>query len=87
MQYVCARRKGAGFAGWEMRCEYPAFGKAILRDYINAAVGFGPLSEATDIPAKSLMRMLGPSGNLRAENFFRVLHPLQIREGMHLEVQ
>jgi hypothetical protein len=39
-------------------------GKAILRDYINAAVGFGQLAEATHIPAKSLMRMLGPKGNL-----------------------
>jgi hypothetical protein len=38
-----------------------ATGKAILRDYINAAVGFGYLSEATDIPAKSLMRMFGPA--------------------------
>src|SRR4030066_807533 len=42
-------------------------GKAILRDYINAAVGFGPLAEATHIPAKRLMRMFGPKGNPRAE--------------------
>ena len=63
-----------------------ATGKAILRDYINAAVGFGTLAEATNIPAKSLMRMLGPKGNPRAENLFQILQHLQAREGIHLGV-
>jgi hypothetical protein len=63
-----------------------ATGKAILRDYINAAVGFGPLSEATLIPVKSLMRMFGPRGNPRADNLFQVIKHLQHREGIHLEV-
>jgi len=61
-------------------------GKAILRDYIKAAVGFGPLSEATHIPAKSLMRMFGPKGNPRANNLFQIIRHLQAREGIHLEV-
>jgi len=61
-------------------------GKAILRDYINMAVGFGPLAEATHIPAKSLMRMLGPKGNPRADNLFQIIHHLQAHEGIHLEV-
>lgn len=61
-------------------------GKAILRDYINAAVGFGPLSEITHIPAKSLMRMFGPKGNPRADNLFQVIKHLQTREGIQLEV-
>ena len=38
-------------------------GKALLRDYINGAMGFEPLVELTHIPVKSLMRMLGPKGN------------------------
>ena len=38
-------------------------GRAILRDYISATVGFRRLEEATSIPANSLMRMFGPSGN------------------------
>ncbi|WP_243310889.1 DNA-binding protein [Fundidesulfovibrio agrisoli] len=63
-----------------------ATGKAILRDYINAAIGFGPLAEATNIPAKSLMRMLGPKGNPRADNLFHIIHHLQDREGIHLGV-
>ena len=61
-------------------------GKAMLRDYINTAVGFGPLAEDTHIPAKSLMRMLGPKGNPRADNLFQIIHHLQAHEGIHLEV-
>ncbi len=61
-------------------------GKAMLRDYINAAVGFGRLAEATHIPAKSLMRMFGPKGNPRADNLFQIIQHLQAREGIHLEV-
>ena len=34
-------------------------GKAILRDYIKATVGFEKLGEATGAPAKSLIRMFG----------------------------
>ncbi|KUG27166.1 hypothetical protein ASZ90_002976 [hydrocarbon metagenome] len=61
-------------------------GKAILRDYINAAVGFGPLAETTNIPAKSLMRMLGPRGNPRADNLFQIIRQLQTHEGIRLGV-
>lgn len=39
-----------------------ATAKSVLRDYINATMGFSELSEATHIPTKSLMRMLGPNG-------------------------
>ena len=60
-----------------------ATAKTILRDYINATVGFTELSEATHIPSKSLMRMLGPAGNPRADNLFDVVSFLQQREGIH----
>lgn len=63
-----------------------ATGKAILRDYINASAGFVSLAEETHIPAKSLMRMLGPKGNPRADNLFQILHHLQVREGINLGV-
>ena len=45
-------------------------GKIILRDFINATVGFPKLSEVTHRSAKSLMRMLGPRGNPQARNLF-----------------
>ena len=62
-------------------------GKAILRDYINATVGFGPLAKAVGIPAKSLMRMLGPSGNPEAQNLFQIIAYLQKRERVRLQVR
>jgi DNA-binding phage protein len=52
-------------------------GKAVLRDYINATVGFEKLARATGTPPKSLMRMLGPRGNPRARNLLNVLAKLQ----------
>jgi hypothetical protein len=36
-------------------------GKAILRDYINARIGFEELSRRTKRPAKSLMRSIEPA--------------------------
>ena len=64
-----------------------ATAKAILRDYINATVGFTELAEKTHIPSKSLMRMLGPTGNPRAENLFEVVSFLQRREGVRFHVK
>src|SRR5207249_8889881 len=61
-------------------------GKAILRDYINATIGFEELSRRTKRPAKSLMRMLGPSGNPQARNLFEVIQHLQKEEGLHFEL-
>lgn len=64
-----------------------ASAKTILRDYINATVGFTQLAEATQIPSKSLMRMLGPAGNPRADNLLAVISFLQRREGVRFQVK
>ena len=64
-----------------------ATAKTILRDYINATIGFTELAEHTHIPAKSLMRMLGPAGNPRADNLFEVVSFLQQREGVRFHVR
>jgi DNA-binding phage protein len=64
-----------------------ATAKTILRDYINATVGFAQVAEATHIPPKSLMRMLGPTGNPRADNLFEIVGFLQTREGVRLRVR
>ena len=61
-------------------------GKAVLRDYVNATVGFQTLEEQTDIPAKSLMRMLGPKGSPSAANFSSILTALQKTEGVRFEL-
>ncbi len=61
-------------------------GKSILRDYINATIGFEELSRLTGRPAKSLMRMLGPRGNPQARNLFEMIGQLQKVEGLHFEL-
>ena len=61
--------------------------KTILRDYINATVGFTGLAEATRIPPKSLMRMFSVAGNPRAANLFEIVSVLQCREGVRFHVR
>jgi DNA-binding phage protein len=60
-------------------------GKSILRDFINATIGFERLGSATGTPPKSLMRMFSPSGNPSATNLFAVLGELQKESGIHLQ--
>jgi DNA-binding phage protein len=62
-------------------------GKIILRDFINATVGFTKLSDVTHRSAKSLMRMLGPRGNPQARNLFEIVAYLQRAEGVRFEVR
>ena len=62
-------------------------GKIILRDYINATIGFEELSSLTNKPSKSLMRMFGPNGNPYARNLFDVISRIQQHQGVQLEVK
>ena len=62
-------------------------GKAVLRDYINATIGFENLSEATNTPPKSLMRVFSQKGNPQAKNLFAVIAHLQTQSGVHFEVK
>jgi DNA-binding phage protein len=62
-------------------------GKTILRDFINATVGFTKLSDVTNRSPKSLMRMLGPGGNPQARNLFEIVAYLQHAEGLRFEVR
>lgn len=52
-------------------------GRAVMRDLINATVGFGALAESTGTSPKSLMRMFGPGGNPTADRLFPVISSLQ----------
>lgn len=62
-------------------------GKVMLRDYINGTIGFEELGDRTQTPAKSLMRMFGPSGNPQAKNLFDVIATLQQAEGVQFQVR
>lgn len=64
-----------------------ATGKMVLRDFINATVGFENLAGEVGIPSKSLMRMFGGKGNPRAENVFSVIGQLQHMTGVQLAVR
>lgn len=62
-------------------------GRALLRDYINATIGFQELAQKSGLPPKSLMRMFGPSGNPRADNLFAVIRLLQDETGVQIKVK
>lgn len=62
-------------------------GKAVLRDFINASVGFTKLARVTHRSPKSLMRMFGPSGNPQARNLFEIIAYLQRSEGVRYEIR
>jgi DNA-binding phage protein len=64
-----------------------ATGKTVLRDVINATIGFEQLATDLQKPSKSLHRMLGPRGNPNTVNFFAILQVLQKRVGVRLTVQ
>ena len=61
-------------------------GKSLLRDYINATLGFEKLAGLTDKSPKSLMRMFSPNGNPTAKNVFGIIQTLQQAEGIELRI-
>ena len=61
-------------------------GKAILRDLVNATVGFEGLAAQIRKRSKSLHRMLAPHGNLSTENFFGIVSVLQKKTRMKRRV-
>jgi DNA-binding phage protein len=64
-----------------------ALGKELLRDYINATVGFPKLAVHTKIHVKTIHQMFGPNGNPTARNLFEIVAYLQHAEGVRFEVR
>lgn len=62
-------------------------GRGILGTYINATIGYPALGARLDKSPKSLMRMLGPSGNPRADNLFEIVRTLNDHEKVRPEVK
>jgi len=56
-------------------------GKLLLRDSVNATVGFEALGAELHKSPKSLMRMLSDEGNPRADNLFAVVSHLKAHAG------
>ena len=63
-----------------------ATGKAMLRDLVNATIGFEGLAAEIRKPSKSLHRMLAPRGNPNTENFFDIVSTLQKKTRVKLRV-
>ena len=57
-------------------------GKVLLRDYVNATIGFETLAKEMEKNPKSLMRMLSDRGNPRADNLLAMVARLKQREGV-----
>jgi DNA-binding phage protein len=64
-----------------------ALEKELLRDCINATVGFPKMAKDTRLHVKSLHQMFGPKGNPTASNLFEIVAYLQRREGVRLQVR
>ena len=54
----------------------PDTAKLVLRDLVNATVGFEMLADEIGKPSKSLHRMLSPAGNPTMENLSAILRAL-----------
>jgi len=64
----------------------PETARLILRDLVNATVGFEQLAVLTDKPSKSLHRMLSPKGNPSMDNLAAIFGAVRNRLHVGLEV-
>ncbi|MGY6662463.1 MAG: helix-turn-helix domain-containing transcriptional regulator [Glycocaulis sp.] len=64
-----------------------ATAKAMLRDYVNATIGFERLEAVTGTPRKSLMRMLSAEGNPTLDKLGPVLKAINAETQLKPEVQ
>ncbi len=65
----------------------PGPARMILRDLVNATLGFERLASATATPAKSLHRMLSARGNPSMDNLAAVFLAVRQALGVHIKVR
>jgi len=63
----------------------PETARLILRDLVNATIGFEQLAAMTDKPSKSLHRMLSPTGNPSMDNLAAIF--LVMRECLNVSLE
>src|SRR3712207_4968003 len=61
--------------------------RGLLRDVINATVGFAQLGQMLGVGEKSLMRMFRPKGNPRADNLLATLAALRANVEVDVRVK
>lgn len=59
--------------------------RLILRDLVNATIGFDELASQTDKPSKSLHRMLSPKGNPSMDNLAAIFGAVRLRLNVGIE--
>lgn len=64
----------------------PETARLILRDLVNATLGFEQLASLTDKPSKSLHRMLSPKGNPSMDNLAAIFGAVRANLKVELEV-
>ena len=62
----------------------PETARLILRDLVNATIGFEQLAALTSKPSKSLHRMLSSTGNPSMDNLAAIF--LAVRERLHVSL-
>lgn len=65
----------------------PHTARLILRDLVNATVGFEELAVETAKPAKSLHRMLSIQGNPTMDNLAAILGAVRRKLGVEIQVR
>ena len=65
----------------------PEAARLLLRDLVNATVGFEALAKMTDKPAKSLHRMLTKHGNPSMDNLALIFDAIRQRLRVGLKAQ
>jgi DNA-binding phage protein len=65
----------------------PHTARLILRDLVNATVGFEGLAVETAKPAKSLHRMLSEKGNPSMDNLAAIFRTIRKKLGVDLEAR
>lgn len=63
----------------------PVTARLILRDLVNATVGFEALATITDKPSKSLHRMLSSRGNPSMDNLAAIFGAVRRQLGVEIE--
>lgn len=63
----------------------PETARLILRDLVNATMGFERLAQTTATPAKSLHRMLSDRGNPRMDNISAIL--LAVSKNLNVQIE
>ena len=66
--------------------EEPEVARLVLRDLVNATVGFETLAVELEKPSKSLHRMLSARGNPTMDNLTKIIGVLSKRLGLDIEV-